>query len=69
MDEDTANLIQALSEELEYYIASDEPGCALDSRDAEQLITEAEQKVYEHECSQVNLIDGRPKPRILKGYI
>lgn len=69
MDEDAANLIQALSEELEYYVASDEPGIALDSRDAERLITEAQQVVHDHERSKVDLIDGRPKPTVLRGYI
>ena len=63
MDEDTANLLQRLSEELEWYAGSDEPGCNLDSSDAERLITEAAQKVYEHECSQVNLVDG-----LLRGH-
>lgn len=69
MDEDTAELLQAISEELEYYIASDEPGIALDSTDAERLVTEAQQVIYDHECSKVDLVDGRPKPTVLRGYI
>lgn len=69
MDDTTADLLQAISEELEYYISSDEPGCCLDSGDAENLITEATQKIYDHECSKVNLVDSRPKPMVLRGYI
>ena len=69
MDESIADLLQKLSEELEWYIGNDEPGCNLDSADAEHLITEATQKVYDHECSKVNLINGKSKPLVLKGYI
>lgn len=66
MDEDTADLLNHLVEELEYYIGSDEPGSHLDSGDAERYIADATQAVYDYECSKVNLVDNRPKPLIFK---
>ena len=68
MDEDTAALISRMAEELSYYV-NHEDCFNVDASDAEHLITEAEQLVYKHDCSKYDIVDGRPKPFILKGYI
>lgn len=65
MDDNIAELLQAISEELDYYITADEPGVRLDSGDAERLITEAEQEVYKHDCSKYDIV-GEPKPRLIR---
>jgi len=65
VDEDTADLLTKLCEELDYYIGSDEPGTCLDSTDAEDLITEARQKVYDNDVKKFDIV-GEPEPRVIK---
>lgn len=65
IDEDTATLLEALCQELDYYVGSDEPGNCLDSGDAERLITEARQKIHVHDSKQFDIVPPRP-PRVFK---
>lgn len=70
MDEDTADLLRAARDELAYWLSGQDVEVGhLDTTDSEVLLDDITQAVYEYDCSKFDVIDGRPKPLVLKGRI
>lgn len=70
MDKELEELLQRAMEELCYWYNHDDVvGMGIDTTDTEAIHDEIEQALYKHDCSKVELIDGRPKPVVLRGYI